>query len=264
MHSIKFACICAFRTDSNGGHYNHSTGIYHYHNDGTPQGNQFTPNTYAKDNKYTSNDTSPIISEKETSLGTKILNTIGNILTFVFSMFMILYAISLILYLPCKIVLYLIDNYIEKKDRKNRVYNTSPTIETHFVSLKPEYMKPIIYTPPPKPDNIKFISITENIYKNKMVTLKVQGLPNRTHYIFVYYKSQSKAGGLESKISDGEGFVSWTWKVDGKITPGKYRIEISDSCCWRNNSDLLKINFEVLDVPILPENQISLLEVLNK
>ena len=40
------------RTDSNGGHYNHDTGEYHYHNDGSPQN---TPQ-YESDNSSSDED----------------------------------------------------------------------------------------------------------------------------------------------------------------------------------------------------------------
>lgn len=58
-------------------------------------------------------------------------------------------------------------------------------------------------------------------------TVNIKVTPNKEHKINVYYSSgASKAKGLESKKSDSNGSISWTWKVGAKTKPGKYRVVI--------------------------------------
>ncbi len=58
--------------------------------------------------------------------------------------------------------------------------------------------------------------------------MKIKGTPNTEYSNKVYYPSgASSAAGLENKISDKDGFVSWSWKVGGKTKAGEHNIEIS-------------------------------------
>jgi hypothetical protein len=60
-----------------------------------------------------------------------------------------------------------------------------------------------------------------------MATIKIQGKPNTQYSITVYYStSKSTAEGLEKKISDSNGYVTWTWKIGAKTKPGEHRIVI--------------------------------------
>ena len=73
--------------------------------------------------------------------------------------------------------------------------------------------------------SITLVSITSPISINKTATLTVKGLPNAEHGINVYYSSgASSAAGLEKKISDDSGLVSWSWKIGARVKSGTYRI----------------------------------------
>ena len=57
-------------------------------------------------------------------------------------------------------------------------------------------------------------SITSTVYPGDMVTVEIKGKPNTNYDINVYYSSGvSSADGLGNKTSDGNGIVSWSWKV---------------------------------------------------
>ena len=63
--------------------------------------------------------------------------------------------------------------------------------------------------------------------RNEYATLSISAEPNTKYSISVYYSSgKSSAGGLESKTSDENGNVSWTWKIGGRTNPGTYRVVI--------------------------------------
>ena len=73
------------------------------------------------------------------------------------------------------------------------------------------------------------LSWPEVIARNKKATVEITGRPNTEYSIKVHYKSgPSKASGLEAKVSDANGYVTWTWRVGSNTAPGTYRIEISD------------------------------------
>ena len=76
--------------------------------------------------------------------------------------------------------------------------------------------------------SITLVSITSPISINKTATLTVKGLPNAEHGINVYYSSgASSAAGLEKKISDDSGLVSWSWKIGARVKSGTYRIVVN-------------------------------------
>ncbi len=77
--------------------------------------------------------------------------------------------------------------------------------------------------------NINLVGLTSPISRGSDVTVSIKGLPNTTYDIDVIYSSgPSKASGLEDKISDSEGNVSWTFKVSSNVKPGTYEVKISD------------------------------------
>ena len=77
--------------------------------------------------------------------------------------------------------------------------------------------------------NINLVSLTSPISRGSDVTVSIKGLPNTTYDIDVIYSSgPSKASGLEDKISDSEGNVSWTFKVSSNVKPGTYEVKITD------------------------------------
>jgi outer membrane biosynthesis protein TonB len=92
---------------------------------------------------------------------------------------------------------------------------------------KPETTAPVTETPV-KVDTITNIKVTSPISPNSIATLTAKVAPNTEYDISVYYSSSaSKADGLEAKVSDANGNISWSWKVGGRTKPGTYRIVIA-------------------------------------
>ena len=81
--------------------------------------------------------------------------------------------------------------------------------------------------PEPDDDKLQVLSWPETIGRNETGTVKIKGKANTNYKITVYYKSgPSSADGLEAKTSDANGYVTWSWKVGGRTTPGTYKIVI--------------------------------------
>lgn len=75
---------------------------------------------------------------------------------------------------------------------------------------------------------ISLVSLSNPIIKGENATIKIKGKANTEYKIKVMYKSgASTASGLEDKKSDQDGYVSWTWKVSERVTPGTYEIIVS-------------------------------------
>ncbi len=75
---------------------------------------------------------------------------------------------------------------------------------------------------------LQIISYPKTVRRNEIGTVVIQGKPNTVYSISVYYKSGiSKAEGLESKTSDANGKVSWSWKVGSKTSEGTFKIVVS-------------------------------------
>ena len=90
--------------------------------------------------------------------------------------------------------------------------------------------------------NINLVSLDSPVSKGSDVTVSIKGLPNTTYDIDVIYSSgASKASGLEDKISDSEGNVSWTFKVSSNVKPGTYEVKITDG------EDSVSYSLEVTD-----------------
>lgn len=69
-------------------------------------------------------------------------------------------------------------------------------------------------------------------------TVTLNRKPNTEYSITVYYASgKSSASGLENKVSDENGAVSWTWRISGRTTPGNYKIIFS------GGDETLQMNF---------------------
>ena len=79
-------------------------------------------------------------------------------------------------------------------------------------------------------NKIEVVSITSPISAGSNANIKIKGTPNTLYSITVHYKSgPSTADGLNSKNSDGEGIVEWTWKVGTRTSSGSWKISISSS-----------------------------------
>lgn len=80
---------------------------------------------------------------------------------------------------------------------------------------------------PTQPQVLQLVQWPESIAAGAAATVTVRGLPETQYIIEVYYKAGvSQAKGLEPQVSDGDGFVSWSWKVSKNVSPGAYRIVV--------------------------------------
>ncbi len=107
---------------------------------------------------------------------------------------------------------------------------TEPPITEPPVTEPPVTEPPVTEPPVTEPEEhgIVFIDWPTTIGRNETATVMIQGKPNTTYHIFVYYKSgESTADGLESKTSDANGYVQWSWKIGGRTSPGTFAITVS-------------------------------------
>ncbi len=88
--------------------------------------------------------------------------------------------------------------------------------------------------------SLKVISLTEAVAGGQLASVTVKGLPNTEYDITVTYSSVSEASGLENKVSDSDGLVSWSWRVGSNTNPGRYTIDIQ---C---ESEKITLYFEVV------------------
>lgn len=80
-----------------------------------------------------------------------------------------------------------------------------------------------------KNSNIEIISLTDKVICGNNAKIEIKGKENTEYNIKVKYNSgYSNAKGLESKISDENGIVSFEWKVSKNVKSGIYDIIISD------------------------------------
>lgn len=79
-----------------------------------------------------------------------------------------------------------------------------------------------------EPTGISLDYLTTPIKINAKAAVRIKGKPDTEYKISVFYSSAaSTAKGLEAKISDGGGMVSWTWKVGARTKEGDFKIVIS-------------------------------------
>ena len=90
----------------------------------------------------------------------------------------------------------------------------------------------------PTPNALTLLSVSDPVKRGREATLTVQGTPNTTYSIAVYYATTaSTASGLENKQADASGRVTWTWRVGTRTKAGSHRIEI------RGGGELLTVYF---------------------
>lgn len=76
---------------------------------------------------------------------------------------------------------------------------------------------------------VELFQLSSPVNPGDITEITVKGEPYKKYSIKVYYSSgQSDAEGLTPKIADDLGYVSWTWKVGTRTTPGTYSIYIYD------------------------------------
>lgn len=77
---------------------------------------------------------------------------------------------------------------------------------------------------------LSIISVTSPVSPGQNATLRAITLPNAFCAIDVYYKSgKSEAAGLYPHRADEDGWISWTWKVGTRTTPGRWKIIVTAS-----------------------------------
>lgn len=112
-------------------------------------------------------------------------------------------------------------------------------------TVEPITVKPT-ETPTERPTEaaapIVFTNYTNYVEAGSNATVTIQGAPNTEYCIHVYYSTrESKAEGLEAKISDSDGSVTWEWKVGPNTSPGTHEI-IVDGGGTKNG-----VTFEVFE-----------------
>ena len=103
-------------------------------------------------------------------------------------------------------------------DTENDVPNTEDT------ELSPEENTDESQTPSV---SLRITSLTSPLSPNQTATIEVIGKPFTEYNIDVIYSTApSSAKGLENKISDENGIVSWSWKIGPSVKPGSYEITV--------------------------------------
>ncbi len=79
----------------------------------------------------------------------------------------------------------------------------------------------------PSGGDITVVASPGTIVRGNEATVTIKGAPNTEYDITVKYSSgPSSAKGLENKVSDANGNVSWTWKVAKNTKVGTYTITV--------------------------------------
>lgn len=89
--------------------------------------------------------------------------------------------------------------------------------------------QPLLTKSPTEPPvaSIALVSLTSPIPAGSSATLAIQVMPSAVCDPGVVYKSgESKADGLGSKTADSNGYLSWTWKIGSKTTPGTWKVYV--------------------------------------
>jgi hypothetical protein len=90
---------------------------------------------------------------------------------------------------------------------------------------------------PPDP-TIEITQVTSPVSQGQTATLETKATPGALCDIDVIYASgPGTAKGLEDKIADSDGNVSWTWRVGGNTTPGTWPINVTASLGEESASD---------------------------
>ncbi len=95
----------------------------------------------------------------------------------------------------------------------NRNEEITPTISSEENQVSKELQTPKENQVSKNNQSIQITEFTETAHKGETAKVSIQGLPNTRYQIHVTYESESQAKGLEEKVSDENGKVSWTWKI---------------------------------------------------
>lgn len=110
---------------------------------------------------------------------------------------------------------------VETTEEETTVQPTTKEKRTEPPTEKPTQ------APTEAPTPIVFTNYTNVVEAGSNAFVTIQGAPNTEYHIHVHYSSgDSTAEGLESKISDGNGNVTWEWEVGTKTTRGIHSITV--------------------------------------
>jgi len=88
---------------------------------------------------------------------------------------------------------------------------------------------------------ITIIDYSDSVSRGAYAFIKIQGAPNTDYDCEVEYKSgMSEADGLGVKRSDGEGYVSWKWKVGTRTS-----LDYTPTIYIDGGGDSISVDFEV-------------------
>jgi len=91
---------------------------------------------------------------------------------------------------------------------------------------------------------VSVISLTSPVAPFTDASIQVQTTPGASCTIVVLYKSgPSRAKGLDPQTADGQGRITWRWRVGSKTTPGRWPIIVR--CEKGAESGELLTSFEV-------------------
>lgn len=117
----------------------------------------------------------------------------------------------------------------------------SPTIRQSPSTPEPEQQTPEQKSV--RSDGIEIVSYTETVGRGEYASIQIKGMPNEDYTCSVQYKTtMSAADGLGVKRSDGEGLVTWRWKV-GSRTSLDYRPTIF----IQGGGDSVDVRFQVVE-----------------
>lgn len=119
------------------------------------------------------------------------------------------------------------------------------------VRLTPTPRPTLKPTPTPQPTTkaapvtrsagITIIDYSDSVSRGAYAFIKIQGAPNTDYDCQVEYKSgMSEAAGLGTKRSDGNGIVSWKWKVGSKTS-----LDYTPTIYIDGGGDSISVDFEV-------------------
>ena len=119
----------------------------------------------------------------------------------------------------------------------------TPTVTPTQTPKPTETPKP---TPTPKPVTrsvgITILDYSDTVGRGEYAYIKIQGAPNTDYDCEVEYKSgMSTAEGLGVKQSDGNGKVSWKWKVGSRTS-----LDYTPTIYIDGGGDSISVDFEVV------------------
>lgn len=129
--------------------------------------------------------------------------------------------------LTCLIILITVTGCSSDKKETDAITNKTTTQETTTELAITTTEAPTTTTTKPS-YKITLVNLTSPVGAGAMATITIKGAPNTNYGITVYYDSgASNADGLYAKQSDGNGNVTWTWKVGTRTHSGTHSIVIS-------------------------------------